>query len=206
MTEGLSSKMSKKPKKQQKTQKAKKKNLVKPEFKEVLYDENGYRIGDDGYPMTRARRRMHNVLNGILVGGYLCVVLAVVCMLAAYFQNQSITPTEFIYYGGNEFNGYSVANLLRIESLVIFLIGVVAVMLSHRCFNWLYDDGSKEILTKFIVIIAFLAIGWNLFLVIFVGIADPASVIMGILLVMMHLFMKDVELELPTLKPSKVAQ
>ncbi|MDO4532991.1 MAG: hypothetical protein Q4C36_04640 [Coriobacteriia bacterium] len=189
-----------------KKSKKKKKNLVQPEFKQVIYDENGYRIGDDGYPMTRARRRMHGILNGILVGGYLCVIIAVVCCLAAYFQNQSITPTEFIYYGGNEFHGYSVGNLLRLEALFVFLIGLVAVMLSHRCFNWLYDDGSKSILTKFIIIIAFLGIGWNAFLVIFVGIADPLSLIMMILLVIMHMFMRDVEIESPTLKPSKPAQ
>ena len=124
------------------SKKSKKKHVEKPEPLQVVYDENGYRVGDDGYPMTRARRKMHVILNAILVGGYLCVVITVVCMLAAYFQNQSITPTEFIYYGGNEYNGYSVGNLLRLESLFIFLIGIVAVMLSHRCFNWLYDDAD----------------------------------------------------------------
>ena len=188
------------------SKKSKQKNLVKPEFKQVLYDEDGYRIGDDGYPMTRARRRMHANLNGILVGGYVCVVVAVVCCLAAFFQNQSITPTEFIYYGGNEFNGYSVGTLLRLEALFVFLIGVAAVMLSHRCFNWLYDNGSKDILAKFIVIIAFLGIGWNVFLVLFVSVADPISLVMLVLLAMMHLFMKGVELERPTLKPSKLAR
>lgn len=198
--------MSNKSNKTYKSKKSKKKNLVKPEFKQVIYDENGFRIGDDGYPMTRIRKRMHNVLNGILVGGYLCVIIAVVCCLAAYFQNQSITPTEFIYYGGNEINGYSVGNLLRLEALFVFLIGIVAVMLSHRCFNWLYDDASKTILTKFIAIIAFLAIGWNAFLVIFVHIADPVSLIMMALLAMMLAFMRDVELERPTLKPSKLAR
>lgn len=186
--------------------KGKKKNLVKPEVDQVLYDEQGYRIGDDGFPMTRSRKKLHTILNCILIGGYLCVVSAAVCALAAFFQNQSFTPTEFIYYGGNEYNGYSIGNLLRIEALCIFLIGLLAVALSHRCFNWLYDDGEKSILTKFYVIIPTIAIGWNIYLLLFVHLLDPFSLLMLIFVLLMLLAMKDVESERLTLKPSKLAK
>lgn len=185
---------------------AKKEKLIKPQINQILYDDQGYRIGDDGFPMTKPRKNLHTILNFILVGGYICIISAVVCVLAAFFQNQSFTPTEFIYYGGNEYNGYSIGNLLRIEALSIFLIGLLAIALSHRCFNWLYDNGRKDILPKYYLAISAVTIMWNAYLIFFVRLFDPLSILITTFVLLMLLFMRNVETERKTLKPSKIAR
>ncbi|MGN0888238.1 MAG: hypothetical protein ACI4UY_05070 [Kiritimatiellia bacterium] len=185
-----------------KKMKKKKSKMVKPELDQVIFDENGYRIGDDGYPMTRPRRRLHATLNAMLIWGYICIVIAVVCVLAAFFQNQSFTPTEFIYYGGNEYNGYSIATLLRFEALCTFIAGLMAIALSHRCFNWLYDKGDDSILAKFYISILVIAGGWNMYLIGFVHLADPATLLLAIFAFSMLWFMVKVKSERRTLRPS----
>ncbi len=186
--------------------KGKKKKIVKPDFGQILYDENGYRVGDDGYPMTRCRRRLHRTLDLLLMGGYVCIVVAIVCVLAAFFQNQSITPMEFVYYGGNEFNGVPIANLLRIEALCVFLIGLAVVALSHRGFSWLYDDEEdRRSFTKFYAMVVVLFGGWNAYLLLFVGLIDPLSLTMAVLVGLMVRFVAQVDEERETLRPSVVS-
>lgn len=176
--------------------------IIKPETKQMIFDKNGFRIGDDGYPMTKSRQRLHNILDAMLVWGYICIILALICVLAAFFQNQSFTSTEFIYYGGNEYNGFSVANLLRFESLCAFVAGLMAIALSHRCFNWLYDNGSDSILVRFYVAILAIAGGWNICLVGIVHLADPVTLLLAISVVSMLWCMKKVKIERRTLRPS----
>lgn len=182
--------------------KKKKGKVVKPEFNQVIYDENGYRIGDDGYPMTRVRRALHRTLNAMLIWGYACCVIAVVCVLAAFFQNQSFTPTEFVYYGGNEYNGYPIATLLRFEALATFIGGLLSIMMSHRCFNWMYDGGEDSILMKFYIPVIIIAGGWNMYLIAFPHLIDPASLLLAIFAFSMLWFMVKVKAERRTLRPS----
>jgi hypothetical protein len=175
---------------------------VKLEADQRAFDENGFRIGDDGYPMTRWRRSLHITLDAMLIWGYICVAIASVCVVAAFFQNQSFTPTEFIYYGGNEYNGFNVATLLRFESLCVFIAALMAIALSHRCFNWLYDKGDDSILVKLYVPILAISGGWNMYLVAVVHLADPATLILAISVLFMLWFMERVKSERRTLCPS----
>ena len=51
----------KKDKKKEQEEKPQKKPL------EIWYTEDGTKIGDDGYPMTQLRTKMHNIWNGYFI-------------------------------------------------------------------------------------------------------------------------------------------
>lgn len=185
---------------------AKAKKVVKPAYGEVLYDEDGYRVGDDGYPMTSCRRRMHRLLDIVLVFGYLCIVAAVVLVVWALFQGQSYTAGDFIAFGGNEYRGHSVASLMRGESLVVFIIGLLCIFVNRRGFAWLYDQGNGGAVRIMLAGLAVLAAGWAIYLFSSVALPDPGSLAYLVLAALLFATMRDVERERRTLRPSVVSK
>ena len=179
--------------------------LVKPAYGEVLYDVDGYRVGDDGYPLTKPRRRMHRLFDAVLIFAYICLVVAVVFVVWALFQGQSLTTEDFIAYGGNEYKGKNVASLMRGEALVAFIIGLIGIISSHRGFDWLYDGKEGSAVCWLLVGAGVLAAGWCVYLFANVQIVDPVSLIFMMLVVLSLATMRQVRIERPTLKPSVVS-
>lgn len=178
----------------------------KPQKKpiEVWYTEDGTKIGDDGYPMTPIRTRMHNLWNGYFIWAILCVVICIVCIVVSYLQGQQFTDWELIASGGNTINGYETATLIRIEGLLALWTAVAAVIVNLKGFQWMYDNAGVSVLNG--LLYAGLGIGIVLELValIFIHIPDPLS-ILNICLVAFTLYtMKRTEEEKPTLhRPKK---
>ena len=86
---------------------------AKARQKTIRYAADGTRIGDDGLPMTKARTRLHNLYNACFIVMCVSFIGAAVCIGLSYFQGQRLSEWELIAYGGNQFNGLSIATLLR---------------------------------------------------------------------------------------------
>ena len=87
----------------------------------IHYDKEGNRIGDDGYPLTPKRHRLHNTYNAIFIWSIICAIAGAGCAIIAYAQGQQyggfegdFATFDLVLYGGNMINGYSVATLLRV--------------------------------------------------------------------------------------------
>ena len=182
------------------------KNVVKPAYGELLYDQDGYRVGDDGYPLTKPRRRLHRLLDALLVFSYICIVVAVILVVWALFQGQSYTANDFIAYGGNEYKGQNVASLMRVEALVAFTIGFLGIIVSHRGFDWLYDGKDGSAVRWILLGLAALAVGWCAFLFVSVRIIDPVSCVYVLFGLFIFRAMRKVQIERPQLKPSLVCK
>lgn len=186
-----------------------------PEKKPIVinYDKEGRRIGDDGYVMTPARRRLHNMLNVIFIWGIICAVLGAACAILAYAQGQQYGGFEgdFATFdlelsGGNMIFGYSVATLMRVEAIVLLVFAVFGPVISIQGFHWFYDKKPITFTAVAMGIVTISAIVYEVLIISTIGIPDPASIIMLIIMVLIGLFMKSVAVERPTLKKAKIAR
>ena len=186
----------------------------KPEKKPLIinFDKDGNRIGDDGYVMTPVRKRMHTMFNAAFVWGIICVLIAVVCTILAYAQGQQyggfsgdFASFDLEVTGGNMINGYSVGTLLRVEAIVLLFTGIMGPVMSIQGFHWFYDRRPARALAIVMGLVAVACIGYEISLLGTVGFPDPASLITLIMLVLIVVFMRQVEAERPTLKKAKVA-
>ncbi len=171
----------------------------------INYDSNGVRIGDDGYPMTPARTRLHRLLNGAFIWGIICALGCVGCIIASYFQGQEYHGFELITSGGNMYNGYSVANLFRYEALILLFTAVMGPLISIQGFRWFYDNRSVSFTAILMSVLAAASVGYEIVIVGIVGAFDPASLITVILLAVIVCSMVSVAKEQPTLKKAKIA-
>ena len=186
-----------------------------PEKKPLVinYDKDGVRIGDDGYSMTPKRTRLHNMLNVIFVWGIICAVCGAACAILAYAQGQQYGGFEgdFATFdlelsGGNMIFGHSAATLMRVEAIVLLVFAVFGPTISIQGFHWFYDKRPATFTIVAMVIVAISAIVYEALIISTVGIPDPASIIMLIILALIALFMRGVAIERPTLKKAKIAR
>lgn len=179
-----------------------------PEKKPLIinYDAEGVRIGDDGYPMTRTRTRLHRLLNGAFIWGIVCALGCVACIVASYFQGQEYHGFELITSGGNMFNGHSVANLFRYEALVLLFTAIMGPVLSIQGFRWFYDKRPVWFTAILMGVLAAVSVAYEVVIVGIVGAFDPASVITLLYLLATIIAMLAVKREQPTLKKAKVAK
>lgn len=179
----------------------------------INYDKDGVRIGDDGYPMTPARSRLHTMLNAIFVWGIIAAVACVACAIGAFAQGQQFGGFEGDFatfdletYGGNMINGYSVATLLRVEAVILIFTAIMGPVISIQAFHWMYDKKPITFVAVLMAVVAVFCIGYEILLLSIVGLPDPACLITLIMLILIVLFMKQVSTERPTLKKAKVAK
>lgn len=102
-------------------------------------------VGDDGLYMTKKRIMMHHILNFALVWGIVLFLLTLLFAALAYFQGQTFIGWELIAYGGNTFNGYYTADLLRIEAALCFVLGILFVVIYQAGFMWLYERRNQKV-------------------------------------------------------------
>lgn len=115
---------------------------AKARQKTIRYAADGTRIGDDGLPMTKARTRLHNLYNACFIVMCVSFIGAAVCIGLSYFQGQRLSEWELIAYGGNQFNGLSIATLLRIEALYLLFVTAISLFANMKGMAWLYDKAS----------------------------------------------------------------
>ncbi|AJC12428.1 hypothetical protein JI75_06900 [Berryella intestinalis] len=184
----------------------KKDDLVIPAEGEVLYGDDGLRIGDDGYPMTPMRTAEHRLLDIILIIGYIFVVVAVVLVVLALFQGQDYDTRDFSMHGGAAYKGLNLALLMRCEALVVFVLGLTSVFISHRGFNWLYDNDSLLAVRRCMLIQVALSFAWNVYLWFNVQLVDPFTGLVFLLSILHWLIIVRVIAERPGLTPSKFSK
>lgn len=179
----------------------------------IHYDKDGNRIGDDGYPLTPKRHRLHNTLNAIFIWAIICATVGAGCAIIAYAQGQQyggfegdFSTFDLEVYGGNMINGYSVATLLRVEAVLLIFMGIFGTTVNFKGFHWLYDKASATALRIIMAIIVVVTVAYQVMLLTSVGIPDPGSLIMAILIIMAAIFMKQVAEERPTLRKAKIAR
>ncbi len=172
----------------------------------VRYAEDGTKIGDDGYLMTPARNRLHQTYNVVFVWMVVTFFAAAVCIVQSFFQNQTITDWELVWIGGNMFNGFTVASLLRVEALFLLFLTALCLFTNMKGMAWMYDGGDKRpVQIAFLLLLVPSAI-YFVAMLILVGIPEPASVISMILALFIFKFVPAVENERPSLKKVPVAR
>ena len=184
-------------KKEDKKEKLQKKPL------EIWYDADDVRIGDDGYPMTPIRKKMHNIWNAFFIYAIVLLVWGCACMVLAYFTGETFTDWELVASGGHEVNGIQLGTVMRVEALVCLWSAVALVVLNFKGFAWLYDKQESTFfkgllyglgIVSLVMEIAFLALS---------RLPSPACLVNIVFIVFAVLSMQQVKEERPTLKKAK---
>jgi magnesium-transporting ATPase (P-type) len=196
----MASKKSKNKNKKEKNERPEKRPIVE------RYDEDGNRIGDDGFVMTKARKRMHRMLDAYFIWGIIAAIAAVALIVLSYFQGAQYGDWELVQRGGNQFHGWDTATLMRLDSVYGLLSGVFAVVLSFLGFRWFYDDSSeRRFRTALYIYVAIAAV----VLIAFVALVQAPelfSIINLVFVALTYYAMREVKFERPKLKKAKVAK
>ena len=179
----------------------------KPRKKEVIqYDKQGNRLGDDGFPMTPTRKRMHKVWDAWFIYVIVMVVAAIALMVLAYFQGAEYTDWEIVQRGGNQFNGWDTAFLIRLEALHCLYTAVISALLSIFGFRWFYDRKPVVVVYAMMLAIAGVGIGYQIFSTTMVGAIEPLSLVNISFILITVLCMQAVNRERPTLRKPKIGR
>lgn len=183
----------------------KKEEKEKPQKKpiEIWYTEDGTKIGDDGYPMTSVRTKMHNIWNGYFIYAMILLVWGLACTLIGWFSGETFTDWELRATGGWEYNGYRVATLARIEALVCLWTAVAGVIINFKGFSWMYDRADAKFLNGLMYALLGISIAIELVALFMIHIISPACLVSIVLIAMTIVTMKQVEEERHSLKKAK---
>ena len=192
-------------KKAEPEKKPEKKEKEKPQKKplEIWYTEDGTKIGDDGYPMTPLRTKMHHVWNAYFIYAMILLVWGLACTLLGWFSGETFTDWELRATGGWEYNGYRLATLVRIEALVCLWTAVASVILNLKGFAWMYDRASNGLVNGLMYALLGISIAIELVALFMIHIISPACLINIVLIVMTIITMKQIDEERPSLKKAK---
>lgn len=169
------------------------------------FDADGNLIGDDGYELTPARKRMHFIFDAFFVVGLIAAIVCLACIVISYFQGQDYSYIELQATGGTLVNGWELALLLRVEALYCLSLAIVLISSNIIGFHWLYERGSAK---KVLILLGFEAVvslGVALFFIGWVHFIEPVSFVCFFLICYSFFCMKRVEVERPHLKKPKVA-
>ena len=182
-----------------------KKEKEKPQKKplEIWYTEDGTKIGDDGYPTTPLRTKMHHVWNAYFIYAMILLDWGLACTLLGWFSGETFTDWELRATGGWEYNGYRLATLVRIEALVCLWTAVASVILNLKGFAWMYDRASNGLVNGLMYALLGISIAIELVALFMIHIISPACLINIVLIVMTIITMKQIDEERPSLKKAK---
>jgi hypothetical protein len=179
----------------------------KPRKKQVInYDKQGNVIGDDGFEMTPTRKRMHRIFDGWFIYTFVMVVIGLVLMILAYTQGAQYTSWELVQVGGNQFNGWDTALLMRVEALLCLYSAVFAALISIFGFRWLYDKGATIVINGMLFALGSVSVGYFAYGLIGVGAPEPLSLVNISFILVTLLTMSAVRSERPTLRKPKVGR
>lgn len=175
--------------------------------KEVInYDKAGNVIGDDGFEMTPVRKRMHRIFDGWFIYTFVMVVIAIVLTILSYMQGAQITDWEIVQRGGNQFNGWDTALLLRLEALFCLYTAVFSAMISIFGFRWFYDRKPVSIVFGMMIALFLVGLGYFVYGIVGVGTLEPLSLVNTAFMIVTLLTMSSVQAERPNLRKPKVGK
>ena len=179
----------------------------KPRKKQVItYDKEGNVLGDDGYAMTKTRRRMHRIFDAWFIYIFVMVLGALVLMLLGYQQGAQYTDWNLVQTGGNQINGWDAALLLRMDALLCLYSAVFAALINIFGFRWFYDRKSIGIAYGMLFALGAVSIGYFVFSIVYVGAPEPISLINLSFILITILSMRAVIVERPYLRKPKVGR
>lgn len=182
------------------------KKLHKEQQRTINYDANGVRIGDDGYPMTKARTRLHRLYDCYFFYMIIALLIGVALIVLSLFQGQQISEWELIWYGGNQFNGWSLANVLRVEALYLMFVVAISLFSNMKGMAWMYDNGSEKALKVTIYLSGGISLIYFVAFTFVVGIPDVASLVTLCMSILNWKFVQDVKFDRKNLKKAKIAK
>lgn len=185
---------------------AEKQVMERARQKVIAYDEEGNRIGDDGFVMTRARARLHHMYNACFITMIASFLLGVGCIVLAYFQGQQLSEWELIAYGGNQFRGWSVASMLRVEALYLLFVTAACMFANIKGMAWLYDEAPLKPARVVAMVLGIISAGYFVVAFCLVGVPEPVSLVVVIMALLMRKFIADVAQEKGTLEPAQIAR
>lgn len=169
------------------------------------YDANGVRIGDDGYPMTKSRTHLHRLYDCYFFYMIIALLIGVGLIVFSLFQGQQITEWDLVWYGGTQFNGHSLATILRIEALYLMFVVAISLFSNMKGMAWMYDKGSEKSVKVTIFLAGIVsAIYFGAFAFV-VGVPEPFSAITLCMSILNWKFFQEVKIDRGTLKKAKVA-
>ena len=171
----------------------------------VWYDADGVEIGDDGYPMTPIRTRMHRLFNALFIWAIVAVVIGLFCTAFAYAQNQdySMQGFDIVISGGTQVNGFDFALLLRIEGLFCLFTAIICLFGNFIGFNWMYDKRSPRTITVLLAILGIGSFFFEMAALLIAHLPDPVSLVNVLLAILIFTTMARVESERPSLSKAK---
>ena len=184
-------------KKEDKKEKLQKKPL------EIWYDADDVRIGDDGYPMTPIRKKMHNIWNAFFIYAIVLLVWGCACMVLAYFTGETFTDWELVASGGHEVNGIQLGTVMRVEALVCLWSAVALVVLNFKGFAWLYDKQESTFFKGLLYGLGIVSVVMEIAFLALSRLPSPACLVNIVFIVFAVLSMQQVKEERPTLKKAK---
>lgn len=169
------------------------------------YDVNGVRIGDDGYPMTKSRTRLHRLYDCYFFYMIIALLVGVGLIVFSLFQGQQITEWDLVWYGGTQFNGHSLATILRIEALYLMFVVAISLFSNMKGMAWMYDKGSEKSVKVTIFSAGVVSAVYFLAFTFIVGVPEPFSAITLCMSILNWKFFQEVKIDRGTLKKAKVA-
>ena len=172
----------------------------------IKYDSDGNRLGDDGYPMTSARKTLHTLLNIYFVAGFIIAFFGLFCCVFSYFQGQEYSYLELVATGGTQLNGWDFALLLRMEALFCLYVAIVSICINLVGFNWLYDNRAPHAYYVLLALLAIVSVAFTVASNVLVGIGEPISVVAFLFTIVTCYYTMQVKSEKPSLRKPKVAR
>ena len=154
--------------------------------------------------MTAARHRLHKLLNFCFVWAIVIGVAAIALIVLSYFQGAEYKDWELVARGGNQFNGWDTAILMRVESVFLLLTAVLYIVVNFLGFGWMYDKKPEGGLKIPAMIILVGSVVYLVVAVLYASIPEPGSIVNIVVCALMLNTMKRVRREMPHLKKPKV--
>jgi hypothetical protein len=179
----------------------------KPRKKQVItYDKAGNVLGDDGYEMTPTRKRMHRIFDAWFIYLFIMVVAAIALMILGYFQGAQYSDWEIVQRGGNQFNGWDTALLIRLEALLCLFTAVFSALINFFGFRWFYDRKPVGPVYAMMIVLGLACVGYLAFGIMGVGAIEPLSLVNISFMLVTLITMSAVKAERPTLRKPKVGK
>ena len=148
----------------------------KPRKKQVIkYDKDGNVLGDDGYAMTKARKRLHRIFDAWFIYIFVMCVIGFVLMVLAYQQGAQFQDWNLVQKGGNQLNGWDMALLMRLQALLCVFTAVFSALINLFGFRWMYDRTSPVAVFSMFIVLGLASLGYFCFGMFGVQSPEPLS-------------------------------
>lgn len=172
----------------------------------INYDENGTRIGDDGYPMTKGRIWLHRLYDCYFFYMIVALLVGVAMVMLSLFQGQQISEWELVWTGGTQFRGYSLATVLRVEALYLMFVVVISLFSNMKGMAWMYDRAPERGVKMTIYISSFVSFVYFAVFTYVIGVPDVFSFLTLCMSVLNWKLYRDVKSTRGSLKKAKIAK